>query len=579
MGLGRAILRQPAPEPVATQTTILPPENLTFGWNGSLGRAALSPNGRYVAFTVREPRTRIWIRPIDSLAARPLDGTEDGLMPFWAPDSTALGFFTSTGKLKRIILEGGGAVTLTDAPTARGGAWGSSGWIVFAPGYANGLLKIPAAGGTPQPATELSPKDGITSHRFPTFLPDGEHFMFMATSEGSAAIPVGGIQLASLASIQAQTIVEAGQNDEPLSAPVFATGHVLFLRANTLLALPLSERTWTVTGEQAVVTVGVSSRPQWGENAVSASDNGLLLFHTGEGADGTRLAWIDRSGKESASPGVESLRTQRPALSPDGTRAVAEHTSRLSATRQIWAFDLRTGLTVPVTQDPSNHDNPVWSPDGRWVAYRVARDGNQIARSAADGSAQEMVLASGLQAQVAPSDWSPNGELVLFAMRSGSESRIAAVSATGNGKPWDVVQSRAPIENSARFSPDGKWILYASNESGRAEVYAAPFSDVPGALAGGKIKISTDGGARPRWRRDGREIFYVAPDSTMTAIDVQLRNGALTLGAPRALFTEPGLVAYDVTADGQRFLASVTQVETGVQPLVLIQNWTRKLAR
>ncbi|MGO9257124.1 MAG: protein kinase domain-containing protein [Bryobacteraceae bacterium] len=566
-------LRETPPEVATVQTTILPPDNTT--WD-ALGLPAISPDGRRIVFGAQtaDGKTPLWVRPLDGLTAQPLAGTEGATFPFWSPDSRFLAFFADD-KLKKIDASGGPVLTLADAPGARGGSWSPLGVILFTKngGINSAMLRVSASGGAAMPVPGAM-------GRLPWFLPGGRYFVYEGDLEESqrANGRKVAIRVNSLDGGQAKTLLQADSN------AVYAQGHLLFVRENTLMAQPFDAKRLATAGEAVPVAERVQSvlanRPA---GVFSVSQTGLLAFRTSEGQGGDVLTWFDHGGKRGATVGDAANFGSDLRLSPD-QKSLASGILERGGT-QIWIYDLSRGVRTRLTLDAAPSVDPVWSPDGRSIAFASRRKEHvDLYRKSANGVGFEELLYAG-DLDKYPTSWSPDGKFLLY-YTAGGRLEIWALPLTpdqpgGPRKPFPVVQGPS-INAGGQFSPDGRWIAYRSDESGRNEVYATPFP--PG--TGGKRLISSAGGALPRWRGDGKEIFYEAPDRQMMAAEVAVKGGALEVGQVRALFRSPGgntagasARAYDVTADGQRFLIPVPAEEKAPQPLTLIQNWAAGLKK
>jgi serine/threonine protein kinase/Tol biopolymer transport system component len=531
---------------------------------------AVSPDGHYLAIAAAGTGKRqLWVRPMETLAAQPLRGTEDATYPFWSPDSRSVGFFAE-GKLKRIDVNGGPAQTLCDASVGRGGTWSRDGVIVFS--VATGALqRVAAVGGVPAAVTKL---EGTGSHRFPEFLPDGRLFLYY-NSSGQ-----GGVYVASLDSQSTRKVLADRSSFAWLPAPAGSrNGYLLFARETTLMAQPFDEKTLQPAGDLFPVAEQVSIGPHTPHAQASISSNGVLVYWGGGGFGENQLAWYDRTGKPLRSVGAPAS-IENLALSPD-ERTVALTRRGSSTGADIWLHELARGADTRFTYDANNHQ-PVWSPDGRRIAYYSLRSGlpDLYLKDASGAGKDEILLASG-QPKF-PTDWSADGRFLLYAEITGKTMLdlwvLPEPGSAGHGKPVPFLQTQFN-ETQGQFSPDGRWIAYASDESGRYEIYVRPFP--PGA---GKWKISISGGEFPRWRHDGKELFYLSPERKLMAAAVKAGPGAervFEVSAPETLFdshaasTNPGFnyFSYAVAADGKRFLVNTTVGEAAESPLTVVVNW------
>ena len=555
--------RETPPEARLLSTTMLPPEGASFNFGSEYNPPAISPDGRRIVFGARSgDKSQLWVRPLDSPVAQPLAGTENAAFPFWSPDSKTLAFFAD-GKLKRIDVAGGPALTIADAPSPRGGAWSPDDVIVFSPNYPGALQRVTAAGGTPSPATALAAAND-RSHRFPWFLPDGRHFLFADQIQQGTSDAI--LRIASLDSKDVITVGPANSN------AVYAKGYLLFLREHTLMAQPFDAQHLATTGD--ALPIGERVQSVLGAGAVgvfSVSRDGLLAYQTGSGGSAPQLTWFDRKGKPVGmlgEPGdIGSLE-----FSPD-RKSVAVSLSGPSA--DLWIYEVARGLRTRFTFNPGAARFPVWSPDGRKIIYSSNQKGHfDLYRKSADLNGTEEVLYED-GANKEPTSWSPDGKFLLFNREDPKTLRdiwvLPLTPDSPGAKPFPFLQTPGN-EGFARFSPDGNWVAYGSEESKRVEIYVAPF---PG--PGGKRQVSTAGGALPRWRADGRELFFVALDDGMlTAAEVAVKGSSIEVGTVRSLGipTAPGRGwMYDVSADGQRFLVPTPPEQKTPAPLTLVYNW------
>jgi eukaryotic-like serine/threonine-protein kinase len=546
------------PEVRVLVTSIDAPENASLDFGADFGPPALSPDGRRIVFAVRrDGKTQLWVRSLDSAAAQPLAGAENAQFPFWSPDSQSIGYFADA-KLKRIDVPGGSVLTLADAPNPRGGSWSPEGIIVFASNFAGQLQKVKASGGAPEPATSYVKND--YAHMYPWFLPDGRHFFFEAQTQ--ANINEVTLRVGLLDSQEVKTVGPAQSN------AVYSSGYLLYLRENILMAQPFDETRLIVSGEPRAVASQVRGAPTPNFiGAFTVSRQGLLAYQSG-GSAGLQLTWFGRNGKP-IGPLGDPADFYSLALSPDG-KSVA--TARLDENNDIWIYDVTGGLARRLTLNRDTEQDAVWSPDGKSIAYRSnAKGAFDLYRKAADGTRSEELLYADGVAKIA-SSWSPDGANLLFFRIDPKTQRDiwvlpGARSASTKPFPWLATPAN---EAYVKFSPDGLYVAYASDESGRYEVYVAPF---PG--PGGKRQVS-NGGTHPHWRGDGKEIFYLGPNGTIMSAPLLIRGAAIAVGETQSLGIRvpagrPSL--YDVSADGQRFLVA-TPAEQKSASLTLVQNWT-----
>jgi eukaryotic-like serine/threonine-protein kinase len=556
--------------------TIAAPEGSTQ--NFARG-AAISPDGRSVVISATlNGKLELWLRPLDALQAQPIPGTEGGLFPFWSPDSRYIGFFAQ-GKLKKIAASGGPSQSLCDATnTSRGGTWNRDNVILFAN---NGKIRrVPAAGGAP---VDLS-----IAGVFPTFLPDGRHFLNLSFGGGmpgyvSSSVKAG-VYVSSLDGKENRRVLA------DISSAVFAPppvgrrmGHLLFIRENTLMAQPFDAASGQLAGDAFPVAEGVSLIATMFA-PVTASENGVLLFLSGgTGGVNNQIVWYDRSGKSLGLVGAPGGVWQ-PALSPD-ERMVA-YARVAGSNSDVWLHDLTHDVERRFTADASQNDTPIWSPKGDRIVFRSNRSGpQQLYQKPASGTGQEELLPINDNPKFS-SQWSRDGRFIVFTDNPGGglDLWFLPVGESADRKAVKFLQTQFN-EGQGQISPDGHWMAYFSDVSGRPEVYVRPFPP-----AEGEWRISTAGGQQPRWRGDGKELFFVGADGKMMAAPVRTASGpkpAFDFGAPAPLFdshiaVNPSTSAfqYDVTADGKRFLVVTnTSVAAASPPLTVVVNWNAGLKK
>ena len=555
-------------EPRAIRAFVPAPDGTTFRSTGfNSGPVVVSPDGRNLVFSaMRENGTDLlWVRPVDSVAATPLVGTEGASYPFWSPDGRSIGFFAG-GKLKRIDVSGGPPLTLCDATSGRGGTWSPEGVILFAPQQASVLFRVPAAGGTPVEVTKLDEARREGTHRWPQFLPGGQRFIFFSRiAPGDEA---NSVMAGSLDGGDTKVLLRGDSN------AVYASGHLLYLREATLMAQPFDPHDLTL--KENAYPVADQVRGDWAFNrgVFWASENGVLVYQTGESNAGSQLAWFDRGGKQAGVLGDKAL-YQDFSLSPDLQKvAVAVSDPRIGPP-DLWIYE--RGLRTRFTFEPGPENRPLWSPDGSQILFGTAREGSfdMYVKSFAGSGNEELLLKA--EHDELPESWSLDNRYIAYTSRGvpGTLEDIRVLPLSGDRKPIPFLNTRF-LERDAQFSPDGRWMAYISDESGRDEVYVAPF---PG--PGRKWQISRAGGIRPRWRQDGREIYYLAEDNRITAVEVGQQGSTFEVGAARPLFTirpqRPGSI-YRVSPDGQRFLVNTAIAEEHSSPLTLVVNWTAGLS-
>jgi eukaryotic-like serine/threonine-protein kinase len=527
---------------------ITAPENATV-----LGAPpAISPDGKRVAFVVTSGgKTQLWIRPLNSVIAQPLPGTDNADYPFWSPDSRSIAFADGS-KLKKIDISGGPAQTLCDIPAPmRGGAWNNDGVIVFGVAV-GGLYRVSSSGGAAVILTTL--EAGETSHRGPSFLPDGHHFLFYENGKRV-------IYISSLDNAKDRKVLR-----NSLSTGAYATSaYVLFSQEGTLMAQHLDVDQLQLTGDAFPVAehVGMYNGTS---SAFSVSSVGTIAYSFGSTA-GRQLSWLDRAGKVGKKVGPFMTYADI-ALSPDEKRAAVQLQDN-----DLWMVDLIRGIPSRFTFNTVIEDYPVWSPDGSRVLFNFNPSGavDIYSKAASGAGAEELVFKSSTTKN--PWDWSRDGRFILYEDFSPeTKSDLWVLPLSGDKKPQLFL--RTPFaETMGRFSPDGKWIAYVSDESGYSQVYVQPFPP-----SGGKWQISTKGGFTPRWRGDGKELFYLSPERELMSVDVNSAGATFEVSSPKTLFQTQVDTAsisnrYDVSRDGQRFLMSLPAENTVSPPITVITNW------
>jgi eukaryotic-like serine/threonine-protein kinase len=553
---GWSARKPPAPAEVRFDAPFPPGIVPTFA------QLAFSPDGRSLAvMPAFDGRAALWLRPIGSTSGRMLPGTEGAGFPFWSPDGKSIAFFANL-KLKRIDLDGEAVQIVTDVQVARGGMWLPDGTIVYAPNAAGPLFRVPAAGGQAAAFTQLAP--GQRDHRAPYPLPGGRHFLYYARGTPQAR----GVYVARIDGSEPRLLLNADA-----AAVYAASGHLLFPRQGDLMAQPFDVERAVLGGDAFSVARPVAVNPGLSMASLAASPSGAIAYAS-SGEERAQFEWVDRSGNRIEVLGeVDRAGMQNPSLSPDGRRIALSRV--VSGNWDIWLMDAR-GALIRFTSDAALDDNPVWSADGRQVFFQSTRNGaapDLYVRSAVDGSPEQLVLKSGLPKLL--SDVSADGHVLLYTMLTATlTSEIWSLRLDGDRTPRPFVQT--PFNTDAgQFSPDGRWVAYQSNESGRNEIYVQPF---PG--PGERIQVSFGGGQQVRWGRRGAELFYVGGDQRLSAVPVSFAaNRTPSIGASRPLFrmASPGTPArpqYVVSADGQRFL--VNNQSADPLSIKVILNWKGK---
>ncbi|MCM3875959.1 MAG: serine/threonine-protein kinase [Thermoanaerobaculia bacterium] len=529
--------------------------------------SAISPDGsRLVLVGWSRGLPRLYLRGLDSLAAEPMEGTEDADSPFWSPDSRFIGFFAE-GKLKKVPAAGGPPQTICDAPHEGPGTWGGDGTILFSEAGrgAPAISRVPSGGGTPQRVTRPDPSRPEELHIYPHFLPDGRRFLFVAV------VPMPEEMLHELRAGDlgsAETTLVSRIGSRVAYAP---PGVLLSVRDGSLLAQPFDAKTLKLSDESTTVVDRLHYFYGPANAGFSVSQSGALAYEAGRRP--SRVAWLDRAGLETSTL-VEEGDLENVRLSPDGRRLAVSVFDRKTGSADVWVHELERKVATRLTLLPFTEDAPVWSPDGRRVAFRSDRHGPPDLYemdAGSPGSEKELLRHEGVQQT---EDWSPDGRFVAYtesSRRTGED--IWLLPLFGDRKPVPYLRTRFG-ERSPRFSPDGRWIAYGSDETGTIEVYVSPRDD-----SGKRTRLSTGGGQMPRWRRDGKELYYLAPDRSLMAVPVRL-GAVVDAGAPARLFRfASGVLDYDVSPAGDRFIAATPVAGSTDGPVRVILGWPTLLKR
>jgi Tol biopolymer transport system component len=537
------------------------------------GHVSISPDGRLVAFTAAAPdqNAQLWVRPLDSMEARPIPGTDNAGFIFWSPDSRFAAYWAA-GKLKRVAVSGGQPETICDATFELGGTWRDDGLILIGSNI-SGIQAVKAGGGPLSSVTTLDVTKSEIYHAYPYFLPDGRHFLYRVVSDRPN---VNGIYVAELdGSGRARNARRvASARSGAIYVPqdeVAGSGFLLYMVDQTLVGQPFDAKHYQVSGDAFLLAERVGAFLIRG--FFGASQTGTLLYAPGR-EQGAQLTWFSSDGRTAAF-GVAARSYADISLSPDGRFVAAVPDSAAGSLRDVWIMDPARGTNSRLTFGTSSSFNPVWSPDGKRIAYgRSAENAAAIyVRDAAGAGPEEMILRT--QATVWPFDWSPDGNLILYGGSTASGKReLWVVPVRGDHQPRLYLPGEVN-QTHAQFSPDGRFVAYDSAETGRSEIYVQQYP-----AAGGKWQISAQGGVQPRWRRDGKELFYIALDQQLMAVDVQT-GPVFSNGLPRALFNTRLMggsggtsFRYAVSPDGRRFLVNALSGEgLGSEPITVVLNW------
>ncbi|MGB8014028.1 MAG: protein kinase [Terriglobales bacterium] len=569
-----------AETPVSIHAEIPPPDKFSLDTTGDAGgMPVLSPQGDKIAFVAHSGETKLlWIRSLRSDSAQAFDGTAGAAHPFWSPDGRYIAFFAA-GKLMKIAVTGGPAVVVTDAPNSRGGSWSANDVIVFAPDFQGALMKVSAQGGTATLATALD-KTKHSTHRWPWFLPDGKHFVFLATNHAGGDPKQNGIYFGSVDSPDNHLIIATD------SAAQYASGYLLYQMNRALMAQPFDPQSGTLSGTAVPVVNSLRDDVGVWRSIFAVSQNGMMIYQLGS-ADSAKshLVMFDRSGKQLADYdpqettvtdarallGVRDVR-----LSPDNKRVA------YASGNGIWTLDLERKTKTRITFDQQVVQEPAWSADGKTLLFSAQVSiggGNMEIRSkAADGSGTEKIAFAQQNNYHYPA-WSPDGKYLTYLWGDGEKMvSLWIVPVAGEAKPTAIVQPPSPQTNlfGYRISPDSRWVAYQSDESGQQEIYITTFPE-----GKGKWRVSANGGAYPAWTGNGKEVFYKNLVDDIFVCSVVPKGDEMVVDAPQRLFhaASPGAgVSFDVSSDGKRLLVNHSEEEVQA-PLQLVTNWRAELKK
>jgi serine/threonine protein kinase/Tol biopolymer transport system component len=557
------VLRRPEPPRVMRFEVTPPPIAVSPTW------PRLSPDGRILAFVAADSSgiPRIWIRPLDVLEAHPLQGTEGTGRPFWSPDSRYLAY-VSTGRLRKVPVAGGPPVTLAETPNASDGTWGSHDVILFDGAATDSIRGVAAAGGDVRPYAYLDRKSKESSHGWPYFLPDGRHFLYVGYSGSQSS--TGTIRVGTLGSRETRAL---GSTDGRVE---YAQGYLVFPREGTLMAQRFDARSLRAIGDAVPVSENLNMGGASGNFSVSAA--GTIAFASSNTRDQSQLVWYDRNGRRLGDAGPPA-QYQDFSLSPDNTQLAMSLVDNTKGTQDIWVRQLASGITSRLTFDPNDEINPIWSPDGRRIAY--ASGGASLFRTfirQASGVGDLDSLADMPNGHSGPASWAPDGRSILVRYLDANTSwDLYLIPLDRTQKPQRFVST--PFnENWGDFSPDGRWVAYTSSQSGRNEVYVQATDG-----SAGKWQVSGNGGTRAQWRSDGRELFFLGSDQTIMAVPIATGT-SFKAGTPAPLFRIALLVGrydgrrWEPSRDGQRFLVDQSLHAAGGSSFTVVTAWASEIA-
>jgi Tol biopolymer transport system component len=537
---------------------------------------AISHDGKLIAFCARngEGPDMLWIRSVDTNDAHPVAGTEGAEGPFFSPDARSIGFFTR-GTLKRVDAAGGAVITLVDKVDARGGTWSKDGIILYGNGTDEPLWQVREDGGkTNSPVTVLDSTRAETTHRYPFFLPDGKHFLYLARQSGAGGGKAPIVFAGELGSKSRTSVLEVASNVQ------YASGYILYIRGNVLVAQRFDPDRLAVSGPAMPLVDNARMDERFSRGVFAVSDNGVLVCMTGTNQTRTQLEWLDRKGVALGSVGEPADYTYggTPELSDDDSQAVMAIANRDRGTSDIWIIDLASGRRRRLTVDADDHPAAIFGPHGTLIVATLHGAVNAN-RYSINLISQEGVIQRMLRRDTAytwPRALSPDGRVFLCdGSQNGEDRSDITMSALDDSTKTTFIRGE-DTQTVPQFSPDGHCVAYSSDESGRPEIYVAAYP------SGGRWQVSQDGGTQPRWRADGHELFYQDNNNYMVAVNVTRTAGAFESGSSQKLFQFHGMRSggwcYDVSRDGSKFLVTRPLAEDLALPITIITDWTRKVA-
>ncbi|MBE0566467.1 MAG: PD40 domain-containing protein, partial [Krumholzibacteria bacterium] len=547
------------------------PAAAVFAVSGSYpGLPVVSPTGRHIVFSAKsgEGSVQLFVRAMDSGRAVALDGTANAQYPFWSPDGQWIAFFDRTEGLKKVPVGGGPTQTICAAGNGKGGTWNEAGQIVFAPEYNASLQVVAAVGGQPRTATAVEQDEGFDSHRHPQFLPDGHHFLYMARGVGGRDSE---LRLGNLDGGPPRMIMKLANMAQ------YASGHLLFLNQQTLMAQPFDATSGTLSGTAVPVAEDVMIMAGAAKGAFAASDEGTLIYLRGKAETDASLSWLDRKGNDLGAVGDRGA-YDSVVLSPDGRRAVLTVSDRTAGTNDLWVMEIERNFRTRLTNHPADEAYPVWQPDGRAVFFVSDRTGKfSVYRREIGGTGEAELV---LEAPTAILLWacSPDGRTLLYSI--GGENTgldLWAADLTGQAEPR-LLRRSPEDDGAARFSPDGRWISYWSDESGSGQTYLAPWPQLTPVS-----QVSTTTGTWSYWRSSGRELVFQEEGGRLQAAALTFTGDEVRIGVPVTLFDHAPVQLegpwLDMTGDGERFLAISSVASDPPAFCDVVIGWPRRLLR
>jgi Tol biopolymer transport system component/tRNA A-37 threonylcarbamoyl transferase component Bud32 len=546
--------------------SILPPKGYQFDATVG-GHMAISPDGMTVAYVALDSagKSALWIRPLSTTAARQLPETFGASFPFWSPDNQMIGFFAG-GKLKKVSVSGTPPVTLCDAATGRGGTWNAEGAILFSPTFdLCGIMRVSAGGGVPAAVTHFDSSRNETNHRWPYFLPDGQHFLYTTQAKLRTADYVGSVRVASLDGSVDKLVLKISSNT------AYNDGYLLYCYQNAVVAQRFDTKTLEISGDASPIVEKVEYSTDKSKGMFSVAGNGMIVYQVSSNL-ATRVSILGTTGEPIVQIS-DHLAYTYARFSHDGTKIAFDATDQITGTGDVWLYDIARGIGSRFTFDQANEYQPVWSMDDRRVVYCTDKtsSGDLMVKNAS-GSETPLMLRSSVNPKIA-TDWSPDGKYVLYYEFDPSTKEDLYLLPADSAAAAPVSYLKTEFgESNGRFSPDGRWIAYMSDESGRGEIYVRPFPS-----GSGKWQVSANGGDFPMWRGNGKQIVYGQPSGPLMAVDVDGKTDAFVVGSAHKLFDLARARVLDMTPDGTRFLAFTSTGALDTPPLTLVTRWNKDI--